>query len=148
MNDLAPGAGRLFVVNADGSNVRVLVDDFGPGGVNLARVTWNAWSPDGARLAYADWSEPDQKVQISVAPMDDSAPAEIVSLVASCARGCGLTWSPDGSRIAFKSEIGVPIPDEGLAVTSAIDADGRGDPVPIDDLTYKSWDGGGYSHEF
>jgi Tol biopolymer transport system component len=113
-----------------------VADGFEPGGV--------AWTPDGARLAYADWSEPDQKVQISVAPMNGSASAEIVSLVASCAHECGLTWSPDGSRIAFKTEIGVPMPGEGLAVTSAIDADGSGDPVRIDELTYRSWDGGGY----
>jgi hypothetical protein len=132
---------RASFGNADGSNARVLVDDFDPGGV--------AWSPDGTRLAYADWSEPDRKVRISVAPMDSSASAEIGSLVASChfAYKCGLTWSPDGSRIAFKTETGVPIPGEGPAVTSAIDADGSGDAVRIDELTYRSWDGGWYSCE-
>jgi WD40 repeat protein len=46
MNDLGPGGGRLYVMNADGSSVRVLVDDFQPAGVAL--------SPDGTRLAYAD----------------------------------------------------------------------------------------------
>jgi Tol biopolymer transport system component len=45
-NDLEPGGGRLYVMNADGSRVRVLVDNFEPGG-------WFAWSPDGTRLAYA-----------------------------------------------------------------------------------------------
>jgi Tol biopolymer transport system component len=146
MDYLEPGPARLYVVNADGSNVRVLVDDFGPAGVQFEPAGGVAWSPDGGRLAYY-WSEPDQKVQISVAPMDGSAPAEIVSLVASCAGGCGLTWSPDGSRIAFRTAIGVPIPGDGLAVTSAIDADGQGDPVRIDELTYRSWDGGGYRAE-
>ena len=122
------GGGRLYVMDADGSNVRVLVDDFDPEGV--------AWSPDGARLAFADGSEPDRKVRIWVAPMDGAAPTEFVLPLAGCAFNyrCGLTWSPDGSRIAFHKAHAV----------SAIDADGPGEAERIDELTYRSWDGGWY----
>jgi Tol biopolymer transport system component len=129
-NALLEGDGRLYVVDADGSNVRVLVDDFDPLGVG--------WSPDGTRLAYADWSG--RKLRIRVAPMDGSAPAEIGSLVGSCRRffcRYDLAWSPDGSQI------GVETPD-GFA---AIDADGSGEATSIDELTYRSWDGGWYSCE-
>jgi dipeptidyl aminopeptidase/acylaminoacyl peptidase len=135
MNDLEPGGGRLYVMDADGSNVRVLTEDFDPMGV--------AWSPDGARLAYADGSGSDRAVW--VASMDGSAPADIGSPPAvSCgALLCNddLTWSPDGSRIAFRSAGG------GSVDVSAIDADGQGDAGRIDDLTYRSWDGGWYSCE-
>jgi len=141
MNDwhLEPGGGRLYVMDADGSNVRVLTDDFDRMGL--------AWSLDGTRLAYVDGSAgPDGAV--SVASMDGSAPTEIGSPPAT---SCGaliddfcdhdLTWSPDGSQIAFRAAGG------GSADVSAIDADGQGEAERIDDLTYRSWDGGWYSCE-
>jgi Tol biopolymer transport system component len=123
-NELYEGDGRLYVVDADGSNVRVLVDGFGP--------THVAWSPDGTRLSYVDWSG--GKLRIWVAPMDGSAPAEIGSFVGGCRFYPCLAWSPDGSQI------GAETPD-GFA---AIDAEGSGEAVPIDELTYRSWDGGQY----
>lgn len=54
---------------------------------------------------------------------------------------CGhdLNWSPDGSRIGLRTS------KHGSVVVSAIDADGSGDAERIDELTYRSWDGGSYS---
>jgi Tol biopolymer transport system component len=122
---------RLYIMDADGSNVRV-VDEFDPMGV--------AWSPDGTRLAFAEASEPDEEIRISVAPVDGAAPAEIGSLpLAGCTYyfECGrLTWSPDGSQIAFRKLKGE---------VTAFDANGAGEVGPIDELTYRSWDGGWYS---
>jgi Tol biopolymer transport system component len=129
-NDLKPGSGRLFVLNPDGSDIRVL-----RGAENVL-----AWSPDGTRLAYQDGSG-----VVRVASMDGSDPAEIGPLAASCsALFCldDLTWSPDGSRIALRSVGG-----DGMANVSAIDADGSGSEVPLDELTYESWRGGSYDHE-
>jgi len=128
--------GRLYLVDADGSDARVLVDHLDARGV--------VWSPDGSRLAFADWSESDRDVRIWVARMDGSAPAQIGRLDASChyPYKCDLTWSPDGGRLAFATETGVPEPGRGPQVYSAIDADGSGGPVSIDELTYRSWDGG------
>ncbi len=117
---------RLYVMDADGSNLRVLDDDYDGLGV--------AWSPDGTRLAFADGSAA-QMVRILVAPMDGSAPAEAVLPIAGCAfYNCEMTWSPDWSRIAFHTRHRAFV----------IDADGRGEAEPIDELTYRSWDGGWY----
>jgi Tol biopolymer transport system component len=124
VNDLDGGT-RLYVMDADGSNVRVLDDDYDGLGV--------AWSPDGTRLAFADGSAA-QMVRILVAPMDGPAPTEIVVPIA----GSDLTWSPDGSRIGFHTRHRAFV----------IDADGRGEAEPIDELTYLSWDGGSYSEEW
>ena len=116
-------AGRLYVMDADGSNIRVVADDYDPLGL--------AWSPDGTRLAFGEGSEADGDVRIRVATMDGAAPAEIGSVpFLGCTYNyeCTLTWSPDGSQIAFRKA-------ESGAVT-AFDAAGAGEAGPIDELTY------------
>jgi len=46
MNDLEPGGGRLYVMNADGSGARVLLHNYEP-------QRMFAWSPDGESIAFA-----------------------------------------------------------------------------------------------
>ena len=126
------GAGRLYVMDADGSNIRVVADDYDPLGV--------AWSPDGTRLAFGEGSEADGDVRIRVATMDGAAPADIGSVpFLGCTYNyeCTLTWPPDGSQIAFRKA-------ESGAV--AFDATGAGEAGPIDELTYLSWEGGTYPY--
>ena len=127
VNDGDPGG--VYVMDADGSNVRVLLDEWtGPG---------LAWSPDGTRLAYKDGSG-----VVWVTSMDGSAPTEIGPLASCGDLLCNedLTWSPDGSRIALRIAGG-----DGSVDVSAIDADGQGEAERIDELTFGSWVGGWYS---
>lgn len=73
--------------------------------------------------------------------MDGAAPAQIGRVpFAGCTFNyeCGLTWSPDGTRIGFGKVEGKD---------SAFDADAPGAVERIDELTYRSWAGGGYSCE-
>ncbi|MDP8957295.1 MAG: hypothetical protein M3N24_10135 [Actinomycetota bacterium] len=127
-NDLDPGHGRLFVLNADGSDIRVLADDVFVFGFD--------WSPDGSRIAFTE--DHGAELHVFVAPADGSTR----SLVAS-PRNNGVArnpiWSPDGSKIALGDENVLLV--EG-APNLVIDADGSGDAVPLDDLTYESWRGG------
>ena len=123
-NDTEPGEGRLYLVSADGSDVRVLLDDVDLGGT--------AWSPDGARLAYI--THTNAGTQILTQTRDGDAPTVLAQLPdAECAgmHGCGgaLVWSPDGSRIAMRDG-------------NAVDADGN--LTPIDAMTYATWNGGSY----
>jgi Tol biopolymer transport system component len=60
-------AGHLYVLDADGSDIRMVADDSNSLGF--------AWSPDGTRLAFG--SEAENEVRIRVATMDGAAPAGI-----------------------------------------------------------------------
>ena len=123
---------QLYVMDADGSDVQLLAENYDPLGIE--------WSPDGTRLAFGQGSEEYNEVRIRVAPMD-GAPTEIGTVAyVGCHYHykCGLTWSPDGSAIAFGK-------DEGE--DSVIAADGSGEAELLDELTYRSWEGGSYSCE-
>ena len=128
---LIAGPGGVYVIDADGSNVRVP-----PHHPNKF-----AWSPDGTRLAYDDGL-----YGVWVTSMDGSAAAKVAPFPARCrgtlSQTCReeVTWSPDGSRIGLRTYI-----YDGSVLVSAIDADGSGDAERIDELTYRSWDGGSYS---
>ncbi|HET9724120.1 MAG TPA: hypothetical protein VFR44_09800 [Actinomycetota bacterium] len=124
---MADGA-RLYVMDADGSNLRLLTEGYG--------LLIPAWSPDGTRLAFAEGLPAEGVIHILVAPMDGSDPVEIGTVpFVGCVYHyeCGLTWSPDASAIGFAKDKG----DD-----AAIPADGSNAPEPIDDLTYLSWAGG------
>ena len=136
------GLQRLYVMNADASGLRVLVDDFEPGGWGPGwfpgdPLTQLEWSPDGTRLTYPAFLGPDQReLRIWTVSLDGSAP----SLVAShtndecCVDGGDPVWSPDRSEIAFATD----------SSHIAVNADGTGEPSEIDELTYLSWHGGWY----
>jgi len=125
----------LYLADADGSRRRLVAD--GP-------EVGEAWSPDGTRLTYTTISGPDRRLawQAWTVSADGSAP----SLVASqccVSGGVGAVWSPDGSQIAFETESGAGTPAVRLDHL-VVNADGTGNPTWIDELTYRSWAGGGY----
>ena len=129
-SSMSNSTGRLYLMDADGSNVRVLAEYLDARGV--------AWSPDGARLAYGEAAPGSGEVRIWVAPMDGADPVEIGSVsFGGCtyAYKCGLAWSPDGTRIGFGKAEGED---------SAFPSDAPGPAERIDDLTYQSWAGGSF----
>ena len=85
MNDRR--ASSLWIMNADGSKNRFLVDGRG------AR-----WSPNGDRIAYRAQGEPGG-TQIFVRWMDPEGATTQITHVER--RPSNLAWSPDGTQIAF-----------------------------------------------
>jgi TolB protein len=86
-----PSPVRLYVMNADGTEVRAL------GPENVAQP---AWSPDGSQIAFVDT----ETGSIMAIRPDGSEERRIID-VAEIVGGVGLvyspTWAPDGTKIAF-----------------------------------------------
>ena len=119
MNDLRPGGGRLYVMRADGSGVRVLVDNYLPGGL--------AWSPDGKSIAYVIRRAGADRLW-AISPVTGK------SIIVTASRTISdPVWSPDGSRIAFVGSTADRLR------WFAAEADGAHVLSDLDELTYLSW---------
>ena len=81
--------GDIYVVNADGSgSLRKVATGLDP-----------AWSPAGARLAYARWDAPHGVYVLNLATGEEQR-------IATTERPRGPTWSSDGTRLAFSHKTG------------------------------------------
>jgi Tol biopolymer transport system component len=126
---------RITVLETDGSDQRVLVDQGAPQGPGAP-----AWSPDGTRIAYV--STPGSvgpnggrfSFEVWVIGADGSTPTRLFHGKCCIGDWDGPVWSPDGGRIAFFDDIDV---DYGTWLV--VNADGTGGPTEIDELEVKSW---------
>ena len=88
-------SGDIFTVRADGTETRQLTS--GP-----ASKSAPAFSPDGRRIAYREWSGGEDLIVVMDAGGGNRTILATNSSVASyCTRG-GLSWSPDGSSLIFR----------------------------------------------
>ena len=111
--------GGLVVADADGSDMRVLVE---------GAVSSPSWSPDGTEIAYAQQTGAD-------APRGDLSSIHVVAVDGSSSwqvgRGQKPRWSPDGARIMFEDPVGCCDNSGGeLWATSIVDLD-SGDTYTI-----------------
>ena len=84
------GERQLFVMSADGSNVRQVTKVQDMGGRS-------SWSPDGMRLAF--YAGPFGDHDIYIINVDGTALVQLTN----GGDNLGPSWSPDGNRIAFAS---------------------------------------------
>jgi Tol biopolymer transport system component len=103
----APNPRAVYAIDADGSNLRILFEQPGPGGLDNLR-----WSPDGSRIAYivsaTDPDPPDPSLpavipEVWIANADGSRTTKLFEGGPCCAvhGSTGLSWSPDGTTIAL-----------------------------------------------
>ena len=99
----------LRVINADGSGVRVVIDQ------EFGHVRDLAWSPDGSRLTFqAAGAGPFRIEHVWIVGVDGSGLTDVSQ--EGDAWGTALTWSPSGRQLAFESPGGIWV----------INADGSG----------------------
>lgn len=121
----------LHVMNADGSEVRVIVPpELQPlqPNIDVDYMTHPTWSPDGRRIAFMKYSDPggyrlfvvnsdgSGLVQLQLRPTTESAPFD-------------PAWSPDGTMIAFT----LRMYDDGSigSYVAYVPADHGGEPIRI-----------------
>ena len=132
------GRYRLQVMNADGSNLHLLLE-----GEDACCET--EWSPDGGRILYMlstgtaresllgafdseVWTvSPDGSNRIKVFDSDGCDMGDTADALP--------VWAPNGTQVAYNA----------CGVWVVANADGTGEAQPIDGLVRRSWDGGGLS---
>jgi Tol biopolymer transport system component len=111
----------IFVVNADGSNLRyVIYTGFGVLGID--------WSPDGKLLIYSQTLGYTSDADIRVIDEDANDPLGTSSRSFNLPEGfnAGPKWSPDGNLIAFGSEDGIVVMNADGSNIRSINNYGRG----------------------
>lgn len=86
-------ANQIYVMNADGSNVRLITD-----GVPQMAYDYPTFSPDGSRIAFISHELNSHQYALEIVGTDGSFWQRLISGRATLGE---LAWSPDGSKIAF-----------------------------------------------
>jgi Tol biopolymer transport system component len=135
LDDFRNDRNRIIVMNADGSDLRILVDQGAPQGPGAP-----AWSPDGTQIAYVTtpgYARPHEghfSFEVWVIGADGSNPIRLHQSACCIGDWDGPVWSPDGTRVAFFDDI-----DLDYGHWLAVNADGTGSPDQIDDIEAESW---------
>jgi len=90
-----PETSGLFIMDADGSNLRLLVDGGGPN-----------WSPDGTKIAFECCHKGDWSADAGIYVINPDGKRKTLLFIAGGSCSFRPDWSPNGKKILFSR--GVP----------------------------------------
>ena len=96
----ADGKSRIWIMNADGSNQRILFNNQNAGGPEL-HGGQPAWSPDGTKILFTAFQPCGGRgaVSIYVTNIDGTNTQRLTNDSKTCAWYSSPKWSPDGTKI-------------------------------------------------
>ncbi len=112
------GRYQLATMDADGSNITVLLRGVSD---NRKEISDPTWSPDGSQIAFC--AESRRNARVYVVNADGSGLANISGPGHS---ECDPSWSPDGSTIAFSTRR-----NRGRTAIATMDADGSNRTIVV-----------------
>jgi TolB protein len=136
-NRIGLGPPELYVVDADGSNLRQLTRGTTGCGKGGNCDSDAAWSPDGRQIAFTRESGPlvsvpgigqrIERIGICVMNADGTNIRRLTQVdTPTRAEDFGPQWSPDGTRIVFQRKNTRALPQNGIAIY-VVNADGTGE---------------------
>jgi len=112
------GARRLIAASTTCSDPAGCIGD--------SYLAYPAWSPDGSRIAYADYKNTDEIWTMNPDGTDKRRLLDVGGCGANQRSGCttNLAWSPDGSQLAFHSNGGIYLVEKDGSGLHRISSDG------------------------
>jgi len=148
--EYSPDGKQMAVIDLGGQRVQVMNVEWqvSPAGsgyvgsdlhtlVEASSVCCAAWSPNGDRILYTRYTRigmPSSDSEVWTVSPDGSNAIKVFD-TNSCVKGSAgdpePVWSPDGTKVGYRA----------CSTLVASNADGTGEPQPIDMLVYRSWGG-------
>lgn len=106
---------RIYVMNADGTNKRLLTRPTGPSYLAFENYTNPVWSPDGTRIAFTSNLGGQNRLYVM------NANGTNMTRLSNGSSAERPSWSPDGTKLVFADQ------SNGQRSIMRIDADGTGE---------------------